>query len=634
MTRYYGWAGAILNVDLTVGKAEKEPLSPDFARKYLGGSGFNSAKLFELVKPETDALSPNNVLMFGIGTLSGTLAPGSARLTVTAKSPLTDVFGDANMGGFWSTEVKFAGYDQLAFFGKADHPVYLWIDNDKVEIRDASHLWGMSTWDVARAIKEEIGDPFIEVVCIGPAGENLVRIANVMCPTKRAAGRSGMGAVMGSKNLKAIAVRGTTDIAIARPNEFLQACKQTIEMIIDSSPWYQMYRDYGTPGIIHTTAEIGMTAVRNWQKNVFPNWEAISGRALKRDFYRSMRACAACHIACGPFHTIKSGEFAGVYGEGPEYGLTQMGLICECDNLAAILKMNELYNQYGMDCISADSILAWAMECYEKGILTKEDYGDDRPLQFGDYKSVIEIIPKIARREGFGNILAEGEKRAPKLVGRGSEKYMIHVKGQAPVVEDPRANKGFGLFYMTGTRGADHLKANILYALYILRDTDIGKEISTGDLGGMKGIGRPEGVGKKVMWGENTTQILDSLGICTRTTGSLDLLTKMVSSATGVDFTDKELLTIGERIFNIQKAFNARQGLTRKDDNYSTPHFEKDPVLDGPFKGNVLERDVLLDEYYTLRDWDMKTGLQTREKLAELGLEHVADELAKVNAVK
>ncbi len=247
MSKYYGWAGTILNVDLTKGRIEKELLSPVLARKYLGASGLNSAKVFELVKPEVDALSPKNVLIFGTGPLTGTLAPGSSRLTVTSKSPKNNTFGDANIGGFFSVELKFAGYDQLILFGKARRPVYLWIDDDEVELRDASSLWGKSTWDTARMIKEEVGDPFIQVVCIGQGGENLSKVATIMCPTKRAAGRSGMGAVMGSKNLKAIAVRGSKEVAIARPDEFLKVCMELRQTVIESFPRYNDLHEYGTP---------------------------------------------------------------------------------------------------------------------------------------------------------------------------------------------------------------------------------------------------------------------------------------------------------------------------------------------------------------------------------------------------
>jgi len=637
MDKYYGWAGSVLNIDLTAGKVEKEALDPNFARKYLGASGFNSAKLFELVKPEVDALSPENVLMFGVGTLSGTLAPGGARLTVTTKSPLTDIFGDSNMGGFFSTELKFAGYDQIVISGKADHPVYLWIDDDKVEIMDASHLWGKLIWDSAQMIAEEIGDPSIQVVCIGPAGENLVRFANIMCPTRKvaAAGRTGMGAVMGSKNLKAIAVRGSKDIAIARPEEFLQTCMQTRQTVIDSFPIYKTLHEYGAPGFMDFFANAGMLPVKNLQSNVFPNWEALSGRTFKRDYYRSMRACAACHIACGPYSSVKSGEFAGVYGGGPEYALTELGFMWDIDNPAAILKMDELFNQYGIDHVSAGFLIAWAMDCYEKGILTRKDF-EGTPLSFGDYKAVIEMIPKIAHREGFGNILAEGEKRAPKLVGSGSEEYMYHVKGLSPIVDDGRAHKGLGLEYLVSTRGACNQKGALSRTGHLLRDTDIGRKFINRKIGGelgMPGLRSPEGWGTIVKWCEDMMQAITAMGICDRTGGSIQLLVKALSSATGTDFTEEELLEIGERTYNIQKAFNSRQGLTRKDDDFSTARYYE-PIKDGPCKGSVLERDLTLDDYYKTRGWDVETGLQTRQKLIELGLEHIADELEKVNAIK
>jgi len=628
MDKYYGWAGTILNVDLTSGKIEKEALSPAFARKYLGASGFNSAKLFELVKPEVDALSPENVLMFGVGTLIGTLVPCSARLTVTAKSPLTDIFGDSNMGGFFSTGLKYAGYDQIVISGKADHPVYLWIDNDKVEIRDASHLWGKLTWDTARMVKEDIGDPFIQVVCIGPAGENLVRFANIMCPTKRAAGRTGMGAVMGSKNLKAIAVRGSKDIAIARPEEFLHTCVEMRQTTVSKE-----LSEYGTPYLTDWFAPLGLISGRNLQSNVFPNWEALSGKTLKRDFYQSMRACAACHIACGPYHSVKSGEFVGVYGEGPEYALIEDGLLWGIDNLPAMLKINELFNQYGIDNVSAGFGIAWAMDCYEKDILTREDF-EGTPLSFGDYKAVIEMIPKIAQREGFGNILAEGEKRAPALVGRGSEQYMYHVKGLAPIADEGRAKKGLGLQYLTSARGADHLKAYAISMGHLLRDTDIGKEIINRKTGysDLHETKSPEGMGTTIKWCEDMKQVVDALGVCCHTGSSIQLLVRALSSATGTDFTEEELLEIGERTYNIQKAFNSRQGLTRKDDDFSTARYYE-PIKDGPCKGSVLERDVMLDDYYKTRGWDVETGLQPRKKLVELGLEHIADELEKRDAI-
>ncbi len=631
MTAFCGWAGTILNIDLTAGKIEKEPLSLPFAQKYLGASGFNSAKLFELVKPEVDALSPANVLMFGAGPLSGTLAPGSARLTITAKSPLTDIFGDSNMGGFFATELKFAGYDQIVVFGKAKNPVYLWIDDDKVELRDASRLWGKSTWEAARMIKEEVGDPDLQVVCIGQAGENLVRFANVMTPTKRAAGRAGMGAVMGSKNLKAIAVRGSRDIAIARPAEFAQTCSEMRQYVINNHPSYPSDRDLGTPALMDRFAPHGEAGVRNFQRNLMGNWEAISGRTFNRDFSMSKRACPACFIACIHFHNVKSGEFAGVYGEGPEFGMTCMGLRCEIDNMPALLKIHELFNQYGMDTLSAQQMMSWAMECYERGILSRKDF-DGTPLTFGDYHACIEMIPRIASREGFGNILAEGEKRAPQLVGKSSEKFMYHVKGQGQNVQDPRAHKRFGLQFLTSTRGSDHLKGMHIM-MYLLKEGAIGEKL-WGDLE-IPDVHSSKGKGLAVKWCEDIMATVNASGMCMRTPGSVQLLARALSSATGIDFSEKELLQIGERIYNIQKAFNSRQGLTREDDNFSNPEkFTQEPLREGSCEGSVFERDMMLDEYYETREWDQQTGLQTKKKLHELELDYVAEELEKTGAIK
>lgn len=628
-------AGIVLKIDLTDSEIKKEPLSPAFARKYLGASGFNSAKLFELVKPEVEALSPANVLMFGVGPLSGTLAPGSSRLTVTAKSPLTDIFGDSNMGGSFATELKFAGYDQIVILGKAKSPVYLWIDDDEVELRDASHLWGKSTWEAARIIKEDVDDPALQVVCIGQAGENLVRFANIISPTKRAAGLGGMGAVMGSKGLKAVAVRGSKDITVARPDDFIKTCSDMCEYVINKHPYYANDCELGTPGLMEMLAPTGVVGVRNFQKNLLANWKAISGKTFVRDFGTAKKSCPTCFIACSHFHSVKSGEFAGVYGEGPEFGLTEMGLRCEIDNMPALLKIHELFNQYGIDCISAQQMISWAMECYQRGILTREDF-DGNPLSFGNYHACIEMIPKIAGREGLGSLLAEGEKRAPLLVEKGSEKFMYHVKGQAIIVRDPRANKEFGLQFLTSTRGADHLKG-IFRMISVLKESSIGNKL----WGDSKAVGQDKSKGTgmvtevAVKWCEDMMATVNASGMCMRTPGSVQLLARALSSATGVDFTENELLVIGERIFNIQKAFNSRQGLTRSDDNFSTPEkFTLEPVREGMCKGSVFERDMMLDKYYKTREWDQQTGLQTKKKLCDLELEEVAAELGKVGAIR
>jgi len=633
----YGWAGTILRVDLTSGKIGKEPLSPEFARKYLGGRGYNAIRLFELVGPEVDALSPENVIMFAIGPLAGTIVPGAGRVEISAKSPLTDVVCYSSVGGFFGQELKYSGYDQVIVSGRAERPVYLWIHDDEVELRDASHLWGKTTEEAADEIRVELGDLDIPMFSIGQAGENLVRYACIKYE-KGAAGRGGMGAVMGSKNLKAIAAKGSKGVAIARLEEFSQACNEVRQRAIEGlTTINKLMHELGTPSIMELYFDIYKRAIprRNYDEDGLSyNWQAVSGKALKEQFTRAMKACPSCPIACKVFHTVDTGEFAGIRQGTVEFALTTIGPRCEFDNLPAILKINELCNLYGIDDCSVSYMLCWAMDCYDRGILTDADL-DGSSLKWGDYRAVIEMLPKIAHREGFGNILAEGEKKAPGMGGRGSEKFMYHVKGSQFMPEDPRIDKAFGLQMFTSPRGGDHLTGSLFRMRPILGTTEVGRELAedpeTHDVRSYKNKGMV------VKWCEDITEVVDALGMCTRPASavSFELLTRLASSATGIDFSEKGLLEVGERIFNVLKAFNSREGLTRKDDYGSVPEkFTKEPVSGGPYNGEVLDLDTLLDEYYEARGWDLQTGLQVKEKLKELGLEHIIKELDKIGAVK
>jgi aldehyde:ferredoxin oxidoreductase len=631
-----GLAGTILEVDLSNNKIVKKSLSEEFARKYLGGRGFNSKKLFELIKPGVDALSPENVLMFAPGCLSGTLAPSSDRFTVTAKSPLTDIFGDSNSGGGFASELKFAGYDQIIIFGKSEEPVYLWIDDDRVEIRDAKKIWGKSTWETISFIKKEIKDSEIEVVSIGQAGENMVRYAAIMNWHKRAAGRTGMGAVMGSKNLKAIAVRGTRDLQVAHPHDFEKACREAYNNII-TNPSYERWSEYGTPLLLESCNELGMLGTRNYETNVDDNVNEYGGIRLKEKFERKMRGCLRCPIHCTHFFYVDSGEYKGEFGDGPEFGLTSLlGNKCGISNLPALLKMNNLCNQYGIDVATLGSMVAWAMDCYQRGIISNKDT-DGINLEWGDHHAVIKLIHKVAHREGFGNILAEGEKRAPEIIGKGSEKFIYHCKGLSYMIEDPRSTRLFGSSYFTSTRGGDHLRA--LATLDLWRGVEPAKilfnDISVADPLVVKGKGRV------LPWFENFCAVLDAAEICKFTALCTwlainpEILCKLINSATGMELNEETLLEIGERIFNLEKAFNSREGLTRKDDLPSVPEkILKEPLKSGPGKGRVFEIDEILDEYYQARGWDKETGLPKKEKLEKLGLGEVIPELEKVKAVK
>jgi len=639
MARLHGWAGASLNVDLTRKKIEKDQISPEFAEKYLGGIGFNAARLLDLVRPKVDALSPENVVILGVGPLAGTLYPGSSRLTMTAKSPLTDVFGSANIGGYFGAELKYAGYDQIIASGKSEKPVYLCIDDDEVQLRDASHLWGISAWEVAMRIKEELENYEMQVLAIGQAGENLVRFANVQNPPRGAAGRAGFGALMGSKNLKAIAVRGTKAVKVAQPDKFFDVCREST-VFGRSEPRYEALRGGGSPMWLDFLAgQMGACGGKNFRETEFPNWTAVSGERFRAggEFTVRKRACFSCPVGCAGFFNIKSGEFEHTFGRTPEFGMTMISLFCDFTNVPAILKMQTLFDEYGMDVMSGGGIFSWAMDCYSRGILTKEDC-DGIPLEWGNYDAIIELIPKIAMREGFGNLLAEGEKRAPQKLGRGSEKFMHHIKGMAPGIQEPRVSKLFCLAWRTASRGGDHLAANVTWVPDLVRDSDLQKEtfgnqISWG--GTRKRDESVEGMGDMVKVCEDISAIINSAETCVRTGGSFELIAKALSAATGIEFSVEKLLMTGDRIFNIQKTFNAREGLGRKDDDFSVPEKFAEPIAEGRYKGAVFpDLDQRLDEYYRARGWDQKTGFQTRAKLKELGLDHVAQELEKVNAIR
>ncbi|MBI4186454.1 MAG: hypothetical protein HY530_02980 [Chloroflexi bacterium] len=530
-------------------------------------------------------------------------------------------------------QLRRAGFDQLIVTGRSEYPVYLWVNDGRVELREASHMWGQTTAETEHLIRQELKDSHIQVVSIGQAGENLVRFASVI-HSMGAAGRTGMGAVMGSKNLKAIAAKGMGKVAIARPEEFAEMCRRLHQSSVEGlASLNKIFHELGTPGLIdlYFGKLKGGGGAKNFQSNLFPNWQAISGATLKQQFTKAMLACPNCPIACKISYKVDSGEFAGVEGKSVEFGfMGAMGLRGGIDNLPALLKMNELFNLYGIDDMSGATMIAWATDCCERGILTDEDI-DGVSLRWGNYRAAIEMTHKIAKREGFGDILAEGEKRAPKMVGRGSERFMYHVKGQAFGTEDPRASKSGGLQAHTAPRGEDHLTAISARMAPILATTEVGRELAKDS--DTWNLYSHHNKGWLVKWCEDICAVVNAFGVCLRPASGVpfDVFSRMISSATGLYLGEKELLQIGERIFNVYKAFNSREGLTRKDDYCSVPDkFTREPIPDGSFQGEVLNLDMLLDEYYRVRGWDPQTGLQTKGKLQELGLDHVAEELARM----
>lgn len=623
-----GWAGQILRVDLSSGEIRREPLDPALARAYLGGRGVNSRLLYDVVRGDIDEFGPENVLIFGVGPLGGTLAPASSRYTVTSKSPSTNIFSDSCSGGQFGPELKLAGYDHIIFTGQAEEPVYLLIDDDHVELRRADWLWGESAWATQKALRRVLGDD-IQVATIGQAGENLVRYAGVMHGLKRAAGKYGMGAVMGSKKLKAIAVRGSKGIGIADPKGFMAACKDMLEEI-KSHPFYKRRSVYGTPLQMELLNELGALSTRNFESSIDEDADAIGGVTLERNYSRGMRSCYACPVHCTHYYRLDDGPYKGSYGEGPEFTITSMlGNRCGCYDLEAILKMNQLLNEYGMDPAAVGGLLGWAMDCYARGILSSSEL-DGLELTWGNADAMIRLIHQIARREGFGAVLAEGEKRAPAIVGRGSEKLMHHIKGGIVIAEDPRALKGFGLAYITASRGSDHLRG------YYIFDQGGLVDVAAKVVGDPKAAdpATPEGKGIAVKWCEDYATVLDALALCkfnyvamVDLSRSLDRIANLVTTATGWKTDGATIFEAGERIYNVERSFNARLGLDRAADNFSNPEkFLNEPLHDGGGKGQVFELDQMLDDYYRARGWGLD-GLPARPKLEALGLKDVADEL-------
>lgn len=638
MREWYGWAGTILRVDLTKGKIVKQPLDKYLAKNFIGGRGINSKILFDETEVGIDAFSPENLLIFGTGPLNGTLSPNSGRYTVTAKSPLTSTLGDANAGGFWGPELKFAGYDHIVIKGRAKTPVYLWIDDDVVEIKRAAHIWGRDTWETDKILKQETGDQEVQVASIGPAGENLVRFACVINNLTRAAGKMGMGAVMGSKNLKAIVIRGTQGIRIAHPKAFEKVVEKARESIFSDELNYMSLRRFGTPILVNLLNAVGSLGYRNMQDGYWEEADKISGGTLLEKYVVRHKGCFGCVVQCGRVCVVKEGEYKGTYGEKMEYApLQSIGASCGNSDLASLIYANKLTNLYGMDGIRVGVTIAWAMECYQRGIITTKDTGGIK-LEWGDHHVIIELIEKIARREGFGDLLAEGSVIAAKKLGKGEE-FAFHAKGNPLKGNDMRSRMGGALSFFTSTRSGDHLRGMPLIEQYGRLPPEKYQELyGISEVGDMASR-----VGKAalVIWNEHLCAVADALEICKFPTAWLMIFkglkfkefAELFSAVTGIDTNEKDMMKVGERIYNLERAYNVREGITRKDDENLPKRWVEEPLPSGPYKGARIKPEEfkkMLDEYYELRGWNLSAGLPTREKLEELNLKDVADELEKL----
>ena len=611
----FGWTGKVLRVDLTNLSSSVEELDYQIAKDYIGGLGLGVKYLYDEIDPAVDAFSPQNKLLFATGPLTGTGAPSANRYMVVTKSPLTGGIANASAAGEFGMNLKYAGYDMVILEGKASHPVYLYIDDERVSFGDAGSLWGMNTEETEQALIAATA-PDAKVSCIGPAGEKLVRFACVINDMGRAAGRSGVGAVMGSKNLKAIAVRGTGGVKVADNARFYKAVESAYETL--NTPTVEWFHGVGTPGVLGLVQTFGSLPTRNFSTGVFEDWEKIDGEALATTL--SVRkhmgmACPACPIACGRISKVTDPEYAGV-GQGPEYETIGMfGSNCGVSDFAAITKANFICNQMGMDTITAGNSIACAMEMFERGIIPQADIGF--PLTFGDGKAMVRLTEMIAKREGFGNTLAEGSYRMAELYG--TTQYFMGVKKQEFAAYDGRGLQGMALGYATQPRGACHIRGEVqdldLYGVVAWRVT---KDRGIDKVDPLRWDDKPELAIDVQDW----FCMIDSCGMCNFPFFlhvDEDQARELIEAATGIDMGGYEgFMRTGERIFNLETLFNRRAGITGADDTLPKRMLEE-PMPEGPAKGYVAHLGEMLPPYYKLRGWD-EQGNITPEKTAELGL--------------
>jgi len=608
----YGYAGRILHVDLNTGKSHVETLNEDYAKKYIGGIGLGMRLWLDNSKAGVEPFSPENPLVLALGPISGTIFPtGGNGHAFVAKSPETFAIGEAVAHGTFGAEMKRAGYDAIIFKGKSEKPVYLWIDDDSVQLLDASHLMGKSPSETEDAIKDELGDYYIRVAAIGLAGEKLSRIACIINEKTRAAGRTGLGAVMGSKNLKAIAVRGTRDIAPAKPDEFMDMVKEFHERM--KGPATQKYRTLGTPENVLVHNALHCMPTRNYNNAHFEGADKVSGEVLNERFVAKIIGCSSCAMRCEHEVVIPEGPYKGNMTRMEYETLWAMGPYCGIDHLDTIIKGMELANCYGMDAISAGVIAGFAMDCYENGILSQADL-DGIDAHFGNSEALIQLLEKMGKREGIGDILAEGVRIAGKKIGKGAEKLAQHIKGLEVTGYDLRCLKTAALGFAVSFRGADHNRHGA-YAFDVKGKVDRLKA--------------EKGRGKMVRDMEDTYALIDSFIVCKFSRGTyykeLADMAKLYNLVTGIGMTPEELKKSGERINTIARLINIREGLGRKDDTLPWKVMNMPIPDEGPVKGAFVsqeELDLLLDDYYESRGWTLE-GVPTAEKLKEIGMDEL-----------
>jgi len=602
------YAGRILRVNLAEGKCAPEPINSTWVQQFVGGKGLAARYLYDLIPKSTDPFSPQNVVILMTGPLTGTIASTMSRVAVVTKSPLTNTFLDSYAGGYFPAELKFAGFDGVIVSGKAPKDVYLWIKDGAAELRDAKHLRGADTHAATAQILKET-DRKARVGAIGPGGENLVRYAGVTFDLYHFAGRGGAGAVMGSKNLKAISVRGTKGsnaVPINNEKTFQSLVREVIDTDIHKNPYVQWAVTTGTPGTMDSSHQAGIMPTRNFQTGVFEKAHEIDSKAFKEKILvKHYSTCYSCAIGCRNESEVREGKHRGVKGEGPEYEtLTMAGSNCGIGDLGAISAFSLRCGQLGIDTMSAGGAIAFAMELFERGILTRDEV-NGLDLRFGNEEAYLQMPDMIAYRKGIGDILADGIQRASRKIGRGSEKYALHVKGLEYPGYDPRGSVAMGLAFATSDRGACHKRAWPV---------------------AVEGFGKldpftPKEKAKLVVDGQILTTMEYSLVACEFMGVQLPTIARLLEATTGFKGSTKDLETIARRTWNLTRLFNIREGFKREDDSVPT-RISEENLPDGKPKGHRLSKEdfqFMLDDYYRLWGWD-ESGTPTQDTLRELGL--------------
>lgn len=626
----YGYHGKILHADLTAGTLEIESPPESFYRTYMGGSALATYYLLRDMPPGTDPLGPDNVLVFALSVLTGTPVHGQSRASVAAKSPLTGAVGDSQAGGFWPAEMKFAGFDAIVVRGQSAAPVYLWLHEGQAELRDATALWGSDTLQCWEAIKEEVGDAKVEVACIGPAGENLVRMAAIINMANRAHGRTGMGAVMGSKKLKAIAVRGSQRPEMAARDAVLALARDGRDQVKKS--FDEGFGKYGTSGIVGSQNFNGGLPTHNYNSGVFTGYKAISGKRMYETILTERDTCYACATKCKRVVEVTESEYGTVspaFG-GPEYEtIATFGSYCDVDSQEAVAKANELCNRWGLDTISAGATIAWAMEASEAGLLPQAA-ADGVTLRFGDGHAMLAVLEAMTFRRGaLGDLLAEGSARAAATLANGSDAFLITVKGQEAPAHMPQVKRSLGLIYAVNPFGADHQSSS----------HDTGYTPGWGNKQrsrlGLLGLSTPQEAtvlnAEKVEFALKTQyffSLMDTLGLCQFDWGPTwelygpERLAEYVNGVTGWETTLEELMEVGERRLVMLRVFNAREGIGREADRLPKRLHQR--LTEGASDGlEVTEAEIesAKDSYYTLAGWDVATGAPLPATLTRLGLD-------------